>query len=272
MSKVGHKPHNCFVVFLSRACTSASRSACIDVVLFSVHHKMAKWQEEIINWTQQATDELELIQQVSNLTAIEAVSFKSLKTHGIMLLAHDFGVDWDDHVSKLFRPLDCINKDVMDEEEVDILLTKGQALWEPNRTCMAHNALLLCSTVNQSSVVPLAEPWHGHVILATVVWVASDQVWLSMPDAIDTLLDMAKNGQDGVALCYVPVSRPFFPYPDDGSHVVIIPFNNNIPNSMGFGMPEWETVLTSQYQAMSMSCRCLKMTGWLLARHQTQPL
>ena len=225
------------MVFLSRARTSAGRSACIDLILFLVHHKVAKCQEEIVNQTQQAIDALELVQHALNLTAFEAVSFKFLKTHGIMLLAHNLRVDWDNHVSKLFRPLNCINTEVMDEDEVDILLTKGQALWQPNGTCMAHNALLLCNTVNQSSIIPLAKPWHGRVNLATVVWVASNQAWLFIPDAISTLLNMAKSGHDGVALCYMPISKPFFPYPDDGPHVLIVPYDNNIPNSLDFGMP-----------------------------------
>ena len=102
---------------------------------------------------------------------------------------------------------------------------------------MANNALLLCCTLNQSSIVPITKPQYGHVISATGVWLTIDQAWLYMPDVITTLLDMAKNGQDRVALCYIPVSRPFFPYPDDGSHVLIIPYDNNILNSLGYGMP-----------------------------------
>ena len=57
----------------------------------------------------------------------------------------------------------------MDEDEVDILLIKGQAMWEPNGTCIAHNALLVCYTANRSAVIPLARPRHGCVFLATVV-------------------------------------------------------------------------------------------------------
>ena len=102
---------------------------------------------------------------------------------------------------------------------------------------MAYNALLLCCTANWSSVLPLAGPWHGCVFLATVVWVTSNQAWLAMPDAIETLMDMAKARQDGVALCYIPVSKPFFPYPDDGPHVLILPFDHDMPVSQGYGMP-----------------------------------
>ena len=145
-----------------------------------------------------------------------------------MLVAHNFGVDWDEYLDKLFKPLDCINAEVMLEDIVDVLLTKGWALWEPDGTCMANNALLLCSTVNWSSNVTLTEPRYGHVISATVVWVALDQAWLSVPDAVTTLLDMAKKGQDGVALCYIPISRPFFLYPEDGPHVLVLPYNNNM--------------------------------------------
>ena len=125
----------------------------------------------------------------------------------------------------------------MGKDEVDVLLTKGGTLWEHDRTCMANNALLLCCTINRSSVVPITEPRYGHVISATVVWVAIDQAWLSMSDTITTLLGMAKNGQHWVALCYIPVSRPFFPYPDDDQHVLIIPYDNNIPNTLGYGIP-----------------------------------
>ena len=161
----------------------------------------------------QTLAEIKALQQGSNLTAFEIVNFEFFKTHSIMLVAHNFGVDWDDNVNKLFRPLDCIDTEITDKDIVDVLLTKGQALWEHDGTCMAHNALLLCNTVNQSSTISLTEPWYGHVISATVVWVALDQAQLSMPDAVSTLLDMAKNDQDGVALCYMPISKPFFLYP-----------------------------------------------------------
>ena len=237
MSKVGHKPYNCFMVLLFRACFSASRSTCIDVVLFSVYHKMSELEGEILKRTKQALDELQVIQQESNLTVFEAVNFEFFKTHGIMLVAHNFSVDWDEHINKLFKPLDCINAEIMDEDIVDVLLTKGRALWAPNGTCMAKNALLLCSTVNRSSNMSLTKPRYGHVISVTVVWVALDQARLSVPDAITTLLDMARNRQDWVALCYIPISRPFFPYPEDGPHVLVLPYNNNIPPSLGYGMP-----------------------------------
>ena len=178
------------MVLLSRACFSASRSTYIDVVLFSAYHKMAEIGE-ILKQTNQALAEIKALQQESNLTAFEIINFEFFKTHSIMLVAHNFGVDWDDNI-KLFRPLDCIDMEIMDEDIVDVLPTKGQALWEPDGTCMAHNALLLCNTVNRSSTISLTEPQYGHVISATVVWVALDQAWLSMPDAVSTLLDMAQ--------------------------------------------------------------------------------
>ena len=124
MSKVGHKPHNCFVVLLSRARFLASRSTCIDVILFSIHHKMAKIGE-ILKQTNQALAEIKALQQESNLTLFEVVNFEFIKTHSIMLLAHNFSVDWDDNVNKLFRPLDCINMEIMDKDIMDVLLTKG---------------------------------------------------------------------------------------------------------------------------------------------------
>ena len=233
MSKVAHKPHNCFVVLLSRARFSASRSSCIDVILFSAYHKMAKIEGEILKWTNQALAEIKALQQESNLTPFEVVNFEFFKTQGVMLVAHNFGVDWHDNVNKLFRPLDCIDMEIMDEDIVDIILTKGQALWEPDRTCMGHNALLLCNTANHSPTISLTEPQYGHVISATVVWVVVDQAWLSVSDTMSTLLDRAMNDQDGVALCYIPISKHFFPYPEGGPHVLVLPFDNDIPPSLG---------------------------------------
>ena len=237
MSKIGHKPHNCFVVLLSRACISASRSACINIVLFSVYHKMAKIEGEILRRTTNPLAKLREIQQKSNLMEFEAASFKFFKTHDMMLVGHNFKMDWDQHVDKLFKTLDCIDTEIMDEDIVDILLTKSQALWEPDGTCMANNALLLSCSANRSNYASLDKPCYGHVISATVVWVVMDQAGLSMPDTISTLLDMAKTGQDGVALCYIPISKPFFPYPENDPHMLIIPSDNNIPASLGFGMP-----------------------------------
>ena len=237
MSKVGHKPHNCFVVLLSRACFLASRSTCIDVVLFSAYHKMAEIEEEILKWTNQALAKIKALQQESNLTVFDIVNFEFFKTHGIMLVANNFGVDLEDNVNKLFRPLDCIDMEIMDEDIINVLLTKGRALWEPDGTCMAHNALLSCNTVNQSSTISLTKPWYGHVILATVVWVVLDQAQLSVPDAMSTLLDMAKNDQDGVAICYIPISKPFFSYPEGGPHILVLPYDKDILPSLGYGMP-----------------------------------
>ena len=237
MSKVGHKPHNYFVVLLSRARFSASRSSCIDIILFSAYHKMAKIEGEILEWTNQALAEIKALQQEFNLMPFKVINFDFFKSHGIMLVAHNFGVDWDDNVNKLFRLLGCIDMEIMDEDIMDILVSKGWALWEPNRTCMGHNALLLCNTANCSYTILLTEPQYGQVISAMVVWVVVDQAQLSMPDAMSTLLDMAKNGQDGVALCYIPISKPFFPYPKGGPHVLVLPYNSNITSSLGYGMP-----------------------------------
>ena len=125
MSKVGHKPCNCLVVLLSRERFLASRSTYIDVVLFSAYHKMAEIEGEILKQTNRALAEIKALQQESNLTAFEIVNFEFFKTHGIMLVAHNFGVDWDDNINKLFRPLDCIDMEIMDEDIIDVLLTKG---------------------------------------------------------------------------------------------------------------------------------------------------
>ena len=259
MSKVGHKPRNCFMVLLSRARFSASRSSCIDVILFSAYHKMAEIEGVILEWTNQALAEIKAFQQESHLTPFKVANFDFFKSHGIMLVAHDFGMDLDDNVNKLFRSLDCIDMEIMDEDIMDVLVTKGQALWEPSGTCMGHNALLLCNTANCSFAISLTEPRYGHVISATVVWVAVDQAWFSVPDAVSTLLDMAKNGQDWVALCYIPISKPFFPYPEGGPHVLVLPYNSDITSSLGYGMPadfaayEMTSYTTSASTAMGLT-------------------
>ena len=150
----------------------------------------------------------------------------------------------------------------MDEDIVDVLLTKGRALWEPDGTCMAHNALLLCNTVNQSSTIALTKPWHGCVISATVVWVALDQARLSMPDAMSTLLDMAKNDQDGVALCYIPISKPFFPYPEGGPHILVLPYDNDILPSLGYGIPP-DFVAYEMTSYTTSASTAVGLTAWL---------
>ena len=71
----------------------------------------------------------------------------------------------------------------------------------------------------------------------TVVWVAVDQARLSMPYAVNTLLEMAKSDQDGVALCYIPILKPFIPYPEGGPNVLVLPYDTNIPPNPGYGMP-----------------------------------
>ena len=222
---------------------------------------MAEIEGEILNRTNQALAKIKALQQESNLTSFEVVNFEFFKTHGIMLVAHNLGVDWDDNVNKLFRPLDCIDMEIMDEDIVDVLLTKGRALWEPDGTCMGHNTLLLCNTANYSSTISLTEPWYGHVISVTVVWVAVDQAWLSVPDTMSTLLDMAKNDQDGVALCYIPISKPFFPYPEGGPHILVLPYDN-IPPSLGYGMPAdfMAYEMTSYTTSASMA---VGLTAWL---------
>ena len=179
-----------------------------------------------------------------------------------MLVAHNFSVDWDNNVNKLFRSLDCIDMEIMDEDIVDVLLTKGRALWDPDGTCMGHNALLLCNTANCSSAISLTEPQYGHVISATVVWVAVDQAQLSMPDTMSPLLDMAKNDQDGVALCYIPISKPFFPYPEDGPHVLVLPYDSDIPPSLGYGMPA-DFVAYEMTSYTTSASTAVGLTAWL---------
>ena len=148
---------------------------------------MAKIEGEILERTNQALAEIKVLQQESNLTPFKVINFDFFKSHGIMLVAHDFGVDWEDNVNKLFRSLDCIDMEIMDEDIVDVLVTKGRALWEPSGTCMGHNAFLLCNTANHSSAISLTKPRYGRVISATVLWVAVDQARLSVPDTVSTL-------------------------------------------------------------------------------------
>ena len=130
---------------------------------------MATIEGEILKWTNQARAEIKALQLESNVTPFKVVNFEFFKTHGIMLVAHNFGVDWNDNINKLFRSLDCIDMQIMDEDIMDVLLTKGRALWEPDGTCMGHNALLLCNTANRRSAISLTEPRYGHVISVTVV-------------------------------------------------------------------------------------------------------
>ena len=220
--------------------------------------------------------EIKALQQESNLTPFKVVNFDFFKSHGIMLVAHDFGVDWDDNVNKLFRSLDCIDMEIMDEDIMDVLVTKGRALWEPSGTCMGHNALLLCNTANCSSAISLTKPWYGCVVSATVVWVVVDQARLSVPDAVSTRLDMAKNGQDGVALCYIPISKPFFLYPEGGPHVLVLPYNSDITSSLGYGMPadfvayEMTSYTTSASTAMGLTSRLQFGPEWPLSTEKKQ--
>ena len=86
---------------------------------------MAEIEGEILKQTNQALAKIKALQQESNLTPFEVINFEFFKTHRIMLVAHNFGVDWDDNVNKLFRSLDCIDMEIMDEDIVDTLLTKG---------------------------------------------------------------------------------------------------------------------------------------------------
>ena len=127
---------------------------------------------------------------------------------------------------------------------------------------MAHNALLLCSTVNRSSTIALTKPQYGCVISATVVWVAFDQARLSVPDAMNTLMDMARNDQDGVVLCYIPISKPFFPYPEGGPHILVLPYDNDIPPSLDYGMPaDFMSYEMTSYTTSASTA--VGLTAWL---------
>ena len=86
---------------------------------------MAEIEGEILRRTKNTLAELWEITQKSNSTELEAASFEFFKTHGMMLVGHNFKVDWDEHVDKLFKTLDCIDTEIMDEDIVDVLLTKS---------------------------------------------------------------------------------------------------------------------------------------------------
>ena len=89
-----------------------------------------------------------------------------------------------------------------------------------------------------------------------------DQAWLSVPDTMSTLLDMAKNDQDGVALCYIPISNPFFPYPEGGPHVLMLPYDSNIPPSLGYGMPgDFAAYEMTSYTTSASTA--VGLTSWL---------
>ena len=58
-----------------------------------------------------------------------------------------------------------------------------------------------------------------------------------MPDAIETLMNIVKNGQDGLALFFIPISKPCYPYPDNGPHLFVLSADHDVPASPGYGMP-----------------------------------
>ena len=64
---------------------------------------MAKIEGEILKQTNQALAKIKALQQESNLTPFKVINFEFFKTHGIMLVAHNFGVDWDDNVNKVIQ-------------------------------------------------------------------------------------------------------------------------------------------------------------------------
>ena len=72
---------------------------------------------------------------------------------------------------------------------------------------------------------------------------------------------MAKNDQDGVALCYIPISKPFFLYPKGGPHILVLPYDSDIPPSLGYGMPadfvayEMTSYTTSASMAVGLTAR-----------------
>ena len=113
--------------------------------------------------------------------------------------------------------------DIMDDFVVERIMTKQKKAWDIYASdCMACNALLLCSTVNRSTIVPVGSSQGKRVFSATVVWVAKDQARISVPEGIAHLQRLAEQDSDGVAMCFIPDSKPYFPYPDNGPHMLVL--------------------------------------------------
>ena len=151
------------------------------------------------------------------------MSFNFLQKHPVMLMAHTFGFDWNRNVTKLFQATDSLMAEIMDDFVVERITTKQKKAWDIYASdCMACNALLLCSTVNRSTIVPVGGSQGKRVFSATVVWVAKDQARISVPEGIDHLQRLAEQDSDGVAMCFIPDSKPYFPYPDNGPHMLVL--------------------------------------------------
>ena len=194
----------------------------------------------IVEAYQMAMTELQRIRQENNCTEKKTISFDFLQRFPVMLMAHKFNFDWNRNVSKLFRTTDHV---------VECFLTKQKGSWDIYASnCCGHNALLLCNTANHSTVVPIGSDQNDNVFLATVVWVAADQARLSVPDGIAHLQKLAQDNLDGVALCYIPETKPYFPYPDNGPNIMISTTDISKIPDLAAGTPaDFTPFLTTNY-------------------------
>ena len=177
----------------------------------------------IISAYEEAKAELNRIRQDNKWTEKKALTFDFLQRYPVLLMAHTFNFDWNRHVKKLFQETDSLMADIMEESVVERIMTKGKDSWDIYATnCMACNALLLCCTVNRSTIIPVGSLQNKRVVSATVVWVANDQARVSVLDGITHLRQLADQDIDGAALCFIPETRPYFPYPDNGPHMLVL--------------------------------------------------
>ena len=149
----------------------------------------------------------------------EVLSYGFVGQHPLILTL-ELGIDWNRHLDKIYRPVSSVRTCIVDPDMIDQWEIKGTGIWE-NDDCLAHNALMLCRSPLRDTGGVLAGT--GEIVFsAIVVWVAKGQARTSVPDAI-ALLKHHKDAS-GVALCYIPSCRPYWPYLKDGqSHIMVWP-------------------------------------------------
>ena len=204
---------------------------------------------KIIKAYEEAKAELSQIRQDNKWTEKKALTFDFLQKYPVMLMAHTFNFDWNRHVKKLFQETDSLMAEIMEDSVEERLMAEEKDLWDIYATnCIACNALLLCSTVNCSSIIPVGDLQNKRVISATVVWVANDQAWISVPDAITHLQRLADEDSDSVALCFIPDTKPYFPYPDNGPHMMVLTTDTSkIPELAAGTPPDFMPYFTTTY-------------------------
>ena len=199
---------------------------------------MAEMQEEILCHISEAEVVLAGIQSISGLSVKEALTFDFFKDHAIYLLGWKNGFDWNAHINKLFQPMESIPMPIMDTDVVNKLGTKGAPSWTPDIDCLAHQALLVTYSHNNSTIVCTlsTDTTDKRVVSALVVWVAYDQARISLPDAIRQLVMMANmEDWEGAVLCFIPTSKPYFPYHSDGPHILVAPYDATWITSQAYG-------------------------------------